>query len=252
MKRIKLIISYAGTNYVGWQRQQNGLSIQQILEEKIENILNEKVGCIASGRTDAGVHALGQTVHFDCTKPIPLEGLIKVLNSSLPDDISIVDAINVSGDFHAKNSTRKKTYRYLIYESEFKSPLLDKRAWHVKGNLNIRSMKNAAKYLKGKHDYECFRAAGCGAKDAIRKIEKIKFSEVKSSLFFNTGKIYYIEFTGDGFVRHMIRNIVGTLVEIGKGRFDAKDVREMLNSRDRSKAGICAPACGLYLAKVYY
>ncbi len=256
MRTIKLTIAYDGTNYVGWQVQPNGVAVQELVQRAVGSMTGEAASVIGASRTDSGVHALGQAAHFRTFSQIPIDKLEKGLNSLLPDDIAIIRAEEAAESFHANKDARGKVYLYRLLASCGASPLAVDRCWRMREALDIDSMREAARFLVGEHDFESFRAAGCTAGHAIRRIDRIDIDAVKRpDPIFEGGKgARLIEFTfeGAGFVRHMIRNIVGTLKYVGAGRLMPQDMEKILKARKREQAGRCAPACGLYLVRVDY
>jgi tRNA pseudouridine38-40 synthase len=252
MRTIKLTISYVGTNYIGWQVQPKGVSIQGIIQKALKKLAGDEASVIAAGRTDAGVHALHQVAHIITESKIPCDGIRMGLNSLLPNDIAIVEAKDVAKDFHARKSAKGKRYIYKLLLSKNREPLLEDRCWRIGMELDLSKMERSSKYLLGKNDFSSFRASKCAANDAVRTITKIEFKRRREQMIAGKGVVIDITFEGDGFVRHMIRNIVGTLVDIGAGRLDMTDMKSILKARERKKAGVCAPACGLYLAQVFY
>jgi tRNA pseudouridine38-40 synthase len=251
MRKLKLTISYEGTAYVGWQVQPNGVSVQSVLQDAFAKVLGHKVDITAAGRTDAGVHAVAQIAHLSTENAIPVEGLLKTANALLPDDIAVTRVENVDDSFHAIRDAKGKIYRYLLCLSGVRNPLYDKRAWIISRPLDLAAMMETAALFVGKHDFESFRATKCFAPDAIRTIKRIDISGEER---FDSGvsRLISITFEGDSFVRHMVRNIVGTIVEAGRGRFTALDVAKIIAQKNRQAAGICAPASGLYLIEVIY
>ncbi|MBN1282149.1 MAG: tRNA pseudouridine(38-40) synthase TruA [Proteobacteria bacterium] len=256
MRTIKLTISYDGTNYVGWQVQANGLSVQELIQRALSRMTGEGIAVIGASRTDAGVHALGQVAHFCTGSSIPLEGFARGINSLLPDDISIVSAEEAGESFHANRDAKGKIYLYRLLASCGGAPLAQGRCWQMREPLDLAGMREGAAALVGEHDFESFRAAGCAAEHSVRRIDRIDIDECASPdpIFASGDAASLVEFTfeGAGFLRHMIRNIVGTLVDVGRGRIEPQDVRRILGARKREQAGRCAPACGLYLVKVLY
>jgi len=245
-RNIKLILEYDGTNYHGWQSQAGSgkQTIQQTLEEALGAVAKEPVKTVSSGRTDAGVHALGHVANFSTTSSLPAAAWMPSLNRLLPPDIRILSSEEVPPDFHARFSARGKIYCYRILNRRPASALLRDRVWHVERKLNVSAMRRAAKMLLGRHDFTSFRSSGCGAKTAIRNLKNITLRK--------SGDLLEIRLEADAFLMHMARNIVGTLVEAGVGRFSDADVRRILRLKDRTSAGKTAPACGLYLQEVHY
>jgi len=257
MRTIKLTIEYDGTTYCGWQRQENAVSIQETVEKAVRAMTGEPSDVIGASRTDAGVHALGQTAHFITETNIPCDGFLRGLNSMLPEDIRIVGASEAEEGFHSRKSATSKFYRYAIHTSAAESALLARRAWHVPNPLDSKAMKKAAEVFVGKHDFAAFQAAGSSVKHAIRTLHEVKLNfiqrrEGEKNLIPVALDGLAIDFKGDGFVRHMVRNIVGTIVEVGMGKLSAEDIPSIIEGRKRSAAGICAPAHGLYLIKILY
>jgi tRNA pseudouridine38-40 synthase len=245
-RNIKLILEYDGTNYHGWQSQQgSGMpTIQDALEEALRKLTKEDIRTVSSGRTDAGVHALGHVANFPTESRIPAEAWAPALNSFLPVDVRVLASEEVMPDFHARFSANGKQYRYLVLARSAPSALRRNHAWHVDRKLNLAVMRRAAAVLVGKHDFSSFRSAGCSAKTPVRKL--------KALTIMRKGDLVEFTLEADAFLMHMARNIVGTLVEAGLGRFTPDDVRRILRSRDRSAAGRIAPAHGLYLITVHY
>jgi tRNA pseudouridine38-40 synthase len=254
MRTIKLTIEYDGTNYCGWQTQKNGISIQETIRKAIHTITDEDATLIGASRTDAGVHALGQVAHFRTKSPAPCEGFLKGLNSLLPRDMRIVDVQDVPKEFHALRDARGKHYRYIISTNGVPSALYNSRVWHVHQPIDIGTMKRSAKMLVGKHDFSAFRAAGSHVKDAVRTIHSIGISRMQRGMKGIPCPVngIAIDVLGDGFVRHMIRNIAGWLVEAGRGRISLDEARRIFKGKKRTEAGVCAPASGLYLMEVFY
>lgn len=242
--RIKLIIEYDGTNYVGWQRQLNGLAVQQVVEEALEDLTGEKTVIHAAGRTDAGVHALGQVVHFDTNTTIPPDRLSFALNTRLPDDIRVVKSEQMDDDFHARFCAKAKTYVYTYYNAEHASAVYRNTSAHARGCLDIEAMKKAAEVLVGTHDFASFCASGSDVDTTVRTVFSI---DVKPELPF-----IRIEVTGSGFLYNMVRIIAGTLLEAGQGRLKAGDVKAILEAKNRRKASPTAPAKGLVMKRIYY
>ena len=249
MRRIKITIEYVGTNYVGFQVQPKGTSIQGEVEQAIQKVVGHAVKVVPSGRTDAGVHAIAQVAHFDTTNSsVSMDNIVRGANINLPPDIKLVAAEEVSKTFHAKNTAKKKTYQYVCYLSRTELPLFENRAMQVGFIPNIAEIEKAAKHLVGKHDFSSFCAANSGRTDFVRNVLSINIKKVTT---FSCPMLIF-EITGEGFLYKMVRNIVGTLLEVGRGKRAPQEVKEILDSRDRKRAGRCAPACGLYLKVVTY
>lgn len=254
MRKIKLLISYIGTKYCGWQVQPNGVSVQALLQEAFQKILRHEVDIVGASRTDAGVHALAQAAHVMVEGNIPCEGLKKAVNAILPGDIAIMDARDVDGSFHARNMARGKRYVYRIVVSGNRIPHLSNLAWFLPFKPDLQLMRETASVFVGEHDFESFKASGCGSRHAVRMISKIEFEEggLQWPCEGSDAKEIKIVFEGNGFVRHMIRNITGLLVEAGRGKISRAEAEKILEARDRTKAPACAPAEGLYLMEVFY
>ena len=245
MARVKLVLEYDGTNYVGWQIQPNGPSVQGRVQRALQELLGQSVPVMAAGRTDAGVHARGQVVVFDSPKALPMRAFSMGLNVHLPDDVAVVSAEAVADDFDPRRWATGKRYRYAISNRRVRSPLKRGAYWEIFLPLNVPAMQAAAAMLLGKHDYSAFRASDCQAKSAVRVISRI-------DVVGAAGGDLELIFEGTAFLKHMVRNLVGTLVEVGRGRFEPEWVKGVLESRDRTKAGPTAPAHGLFLDTVFY
>lgn len=244
MKNIFIKIEYEGTNYCGWQVQSNGISVQQRIEEAIENLTGEKLRINGAGRTDAGVHALGQAATFKTESTIPPEAISKGLNTRLPDDISIVLSKEVPIDFHARFSAKGKVYRYLIFNRQQRSPFYENRSYRYGKDINIKEMKAAAEYFIGIHDFRAFMASGSSVEDTVRRIDRL-------DVIFKDGNLK-IEVEGNGFLYNMVRIIAGTLLECSEGKKKPEDIPNIIKSCDRRNAGRTLPGYGLYLVKVKY
>ena len=242
--RVALGIEYDGTSYNGWQRQKTGLGVQQRVEEALEVVANHPVDIVCAGRTDTGVHASGQVVHFDTSSQRSERGWLLGANTNLPDDVNVSWVRPVSDDFHARFSAVSRSYRYRILNRLQRSALHRHRAWWVYEALHAESMHAAAQRLLGEHDFSAFRAAGCQASTAIRTISDISVSR--------SGDWLTLDITANAFLQHMVRNIVGTLATVGLGEQDACWVTDVLESRDRKAGGIAAPPHGLTLVGVAY
>jgi tRNA pseudouridine38-40 synthase len=236
-------IEYKGTNYCGWQVQNDRLSIQECIENAIHKITNEKVNITSSGRTDAGVHALGQVANFHTNSSIPIEKIPGAINSKLPDDISIIDAKEVESHFHARYSAKKKRYRYVILNSKYKRPIHNDFSYLVKYKLNTDKMIQESKYLIGEHDFRGFMSTGSSVKTTVRTIYDISLKKEEDLII--------LEVEGNGFLYNMVRIIAGTLVDIGRGKINMS-LKDIIESKDRNNAGHTAEGKGLFLKKVYY
>ncbi|KHD85709.1 tRNA pseudouridine(38-40) synthase TruA [Heyndrickxia ginsengihumi] len=245
MKRYKCIVSYDGSQFSGYQVQPNKRTVQSEIEQALATIhKGEVIKIFASGRTDAGVHAKGQVIHFDSPLSIPIEKWPIVLNGLLPDDIAILKTEIVDDHFHARFSTVGKAYQYRMYQSPIRDPLKRKYAYQVPYQLDFEAMKLAAEQLLGTHDFTSFCSAKTEVNDKVRTLKEISF--------YKTDEEWVIQFVGNGFLYNMVRILVGTLLEVGTGRKKPEDMRPILEKRDRSAAGKTAPAEGLYLWKVFY
>lgn len=242
--RIALGIEYDGTGYNGWQRQTTGLGVQQRLEEALAKVANEVVGVVCAGRTDTGVHASGQVVHFDTVSERTRRGWLLGANSSLPDDISVTWVQRVDDAFHARFSATARSYRYRILNRLQRSALHRNRAWWVYEALDSNAMHEAAQRLLGRHDFSAFRAAGCQASTAVREITRIAVRR--------DGDWITLTVTANAFLQHMVRNIAGTLVAIGLGEQNVAWAAEVLERRDRKVGGVAAPPHGLTLVSIDY
>ena len=243
-KNFKLVIQYDGRPFVGWQVQPNGPSVQAVLEETLEKITGARPHVQGSGRTDTGVHAHGQVANVKLRTKLSSRTIKKALNATLPREIRIASVRRVSDEFHARFSAKEKTYRYLIITGKVRSPFSPWYAFWYKYSLSLDLMRKAAEYLKGEHDFASFMAAGSDVKTTVRTIKTLKISK--------GGGIISFTITGNGFLRHMVRNIVGTLILVGQGKIEPEEMKTILESRNRSNAGPTAPADGLSLLNVSY
>ena len=243
--RILLNVEYDGTNYAGWQRQNNAITVQQVLEEAIERAMGQQVSVTGAGRTDSGVHAVGQCAHFDIETTIPPDKIAYALNLVLPEDIRIRESRRVKEDFHARKSAVGKHYRYLIFNNPHDCAINRHYCAHVRYPLDVEAMKNAVKYIQGTHDFACFQAAGSTEmKSTVRTVTEITVKKV--------GDYIYIDVKGTGFLYNMVRIIVGTLLEVGRGRRKPESIIDTIASCSRESAGPTAPAKGLTMVSVFY
>ncbi len=307
--RYRAVISYLGTRYVGWQRQLNGLSVQEVLENALEKTFDTATQATASGRTDAGVHAEGQVVHFDANTTIPVEKIPFAVNTHLPDDISMLKCEVADDDFNARFSAKRKTYCYKLYISKHRLPLLEPTHEHIVVPLDINAMKECAKIIEGEHDFKCFEASGSVVKNTVRTVygidinvkplsvahmtigeERVVSNDERTDILNSLNRSLdccdmqdkngdiqpcagnnfqccadkseeacplmnaevEISVTGNGFLYNMVRIIAGTLVYVGIGKLTSDDVKNILESGDRKRAGKTLSAKGLHLIKVVY
>ena len=229
---------------IGWQKQPNKLNIQGEIETVIENITKEKVDLIASGRTDAGVHALGQVANFKTNSNIPIEKIAIAINSQLKNSIRIKNAEEVPERFHSRYNCKRKTYRYIIDNSKYGSSIYRNLTYHMPIKLNVNEMKKAIKYFEGEHDFKAFKSSGTSSKSSVRTIYKAEIRQKDENII--------IELTGNGFLYNMVRIISGTLVDVGLGKIKADDIIKIIEDQDRKKAGKTLPPQGLFLVKVEY
>lgn len=244
MRTIKLTISYDGTGYRGWQLQKNGVTVQEEIEKAIEKVFGKHSRLYGASRTDSGVHAKAQVAHFKTAKPIKTSNIALALNSVLPSDIAITKAEDVPSDFHAQFDARSKIYKYNILNSRSRDPFREKYSWRVPYNLNVPLMRREAKELEGKHDFRSFRARDKVERDPVRKIFYVRISKKKDNIT--------ITIEGNGFLYNMVRNIAGTLVDIGRGYLPEGSMKQILKSKDRAAAGPTAPPQGLFLTEIKY
>ena len=244
MRNIKLVIEYDGKGFNGWQKQPTKLNIQGEIERAIGEITGEEIDLIASGRTDAGVHSLGQTANFKTESNIPIEKFAIAINSKLKRSIVIKSAEEVDERFHSRYSVKSKRYRYTINNSEMGSAIYRDMEYHFPMKLDIEAMKKAAKALEGEHDFKAFKASGTSSKSSVRTI-------YKAEVVKNEDRIY-IELTGNGFLYNMVRIIAGTLVDVGIGKIKPEEIPEIIEAKERTRAGKTLPAHGLCLMEVMY
>src|SRR5262245_41169248 len=287
-RNIRLTLAYDGTNYVGWQVQKNGLSIQEVLEKAIEKLTGEKCPVLSAGRTDSGVHALGQVANFFTTSTIPARNFRPAIQDYLPHDIVILESCEASPEFHATFKAVRKQYRYLIDNSPVPLPFLSKYTWSLRRRLDVAAMDEAAQLLLGMHDFRSFETDWPNKVTSVRTIFEIRVARrplwnlftgslseltspplskggqggsrdvvsmpyrISGNAAGETGDIICLDIVADGFLYNMVRSIVGTLVNVGRKKWDKSEVARILEAQDRSIAGSTAPACGLFLVEVWY
>jgi tRNA pseudouridine38-40 synthase len=255
MRKIELLLEYEGTNYQGWQIQKKGSTIQGTVEDSLLKITGEQVRVTGASRTDSGVHALGQVAVFVTKSNLDQETIKRALNALLPPDIRVLGASDVHSSFNPRKDAVKKSYFYIITNQRESSVFLYRYTWLIQQALNLTFMKEASRTLVGKHDFSSFKGTGSSIKDPVREIFYLRM-ELLNKIDFMTstleGEFIKIRIEADGFLRHMVRNIIGTLVEIGRARIPAEKIKDILESLDRRKAGPTAPPNGLFLEKITY
>ena len=244
MRNIKLIIEYDGKKFGGWQKQPNKLNIQGEIEKAIEEITGEAIELNASGRTDAGVHSLGQTANFKTNSEIDISKMAIAINSKLKQSIRIIKAEEVDEKFHARYSCKGKKYKYVINNSKYGSAIYRDLEYHMPIKLNVEAMQKGIKYFEGEHDFKSFKASGTSSKSSVRTIYNAKVIE--------DGERIIVELEGNGFLYNMVRIISGTIVDVGLGKIKPEEIPEIIESKDRTRAGKTLPPQGLYLVEVYY
>jgi len=248
MRKFKLVLEYDGSGFSGWQTQAPGFrTIQNHLEEKLQRIFKKKINCQASGRTDSGVHALAQVVHFKAETEIKPELIHKALNSFLDKDLAVVEVVEVPLSFHAQKSVKAKTYRYTILNRPYPSALWRNRAYFYPHALNITAMRKAAGFLKGTHDFKSFQSASESSRRLSTTVRTVSILQITKE-----GELIHITITADGFLYKMVRNIVGALIAVGSGKIIHKDVLKLLEAKKRVLAPQTAPSWGLCLMSVRY
>jgi tRNA pseudouridine38-40 synthase len=255
MRNIKLVLEYEGTAYRGWQSQKEGPTVQDTVEGCIAGLTGERSSLIGAGRTDSGVHALGQVAAFKTSSGLDAATIKRALNALLPPDIRVRAASEEDGSFHPRYGASLKTYFYIISNTPHASPFLRRYAWRVPQGLDARAMSRAAAHLEGRHDFRAFMGAGSGTRSSERTLSALRVEHLEGIEFLGAsvgGRFVRITVQGEGFLRHMVRNIVGTLVEVGKGKTDAEAVKDVIASGERSEAGPTAPPQGLFLKEVLY
>ena len=274
MPSYKITVAYDGTDFVGWQRQANGISVQALIEDALRELDGRDVTVTGAGRTDAGVHALGQVAAFTIARELKPDALARALNAHLPHAIRVLTAMNAPTAFHPRFGARAKAYRYCLWNGDVMSPFERRYAWHVPGPLDIEAMRTAARLLEGRHDFAAFRATGGSAATTEREIfisriadcglriggesavesavQSAIESAIESAIRNPQSAMLTYDIAGTGFLRHMVRIIVGSLVEIGRGRRPVEWISRAIASRDRAAAGPTAPPHGLFLVHVDY
>lgn len=244
MRRIKLTVAYDGTDYCGWQIQPNGITVEEVLNRALSRLTGEEIRVIGASRTDAGVHARGNVAVFDTASTVPPERFAYAVNPLLPEDIVVVGAEEVPQDWHPRYQNSVKTYEYHILNREMPDPLRRRESWHVSFPLDLDSMREAAAYLRGEHDFRSFCSIHTGVKTTVRTIYTLDIDR--------SGNLITIRISGNGFLYNMVRIIVGTLVEVGRGFRTPENMRDILNAEEREKAGATAPPQGLVLVSIAY
>lgn len=262
MKNFKAILEYDGTAYHGWQWQVKRLNLQQTFEEALEKIVGKKVRVAASGRTDAGVHAFAQVVSFKLETRHDSSVLLRALNAHLPDSLVVKHLKEMPADFHAQMSAKRKMYAYFILNDAVPAAFLNRVSWEMHRKLDWKEMKKAFKLLEGEHDFKSFQSVGTPVRTSVRTIHKIRVQKVGEGLtklpkthplhFLVHPNLYVITLEANGFLKQMVRNIIGTVVQVGLGRLKPSDIEKILKAKDRRKAGMAAPAKGLFLVRVVY
>jgi tRNA pseudouridine38-40 synthase len=242
--RIACAVEYDGSGFCGWQRQDHARSVQGDVEAALSKVADHEVRVICAGRTDSGVHASWQIIHFDSQAERSERSWVLGTNANLPDDAGLLWAREVDGDFHARFSAQARSYRYVIFNRDVPSALLHRRATWVHQALDVSRMREGARYLLGEHDFSSFRALACQAKSPVRTIHRL---DIRRS-----GAYLYLDVEANAFLHHMVRNIAGVLMAVGRGVHNSHWVQDILNKRDRTQGGVTAPASGLYLVGVRY
>lgn len=255
MRKIRLLVEYDGTAYHGWQVQKKAITVQGMLEEKVLQVTGCRSNVVGASRTDAGVHAFGQVAVFTTACRLDAATMRRALNTVLPLDIRVISSEEVNDAFHPRKDAVRKRYFYMIANQRTVSAFLFRYAWIIPHVLEIDSMEKASRALMGRHNFAAFMGTGSDIQDTVREIYSLSVEKMNSVIFMGValqGNFMRIAAEANGFLRHMIRNIVGTLVEIGRGKLPPEKMREILESGDRKKAGQTAPARGLFLERIYY
>lgn len=244
MKRIKLTVAYDGTNYCGWQIQKNGITVEEVLNRTLTKFFKEEIAVIGASRTDSGVHALGNVAVFDADVTMPSDKISYAINNLLPDDIRIRKSEEVEADFHPRYCDTRKTYEYKIYNNQFPNPIERLYSHFVYYPLDVEKMQRAADYLVGEHDFKSFCTPKPDVENTVRTIYSIRVTKVEHMVT--------IRINGNGFLYNMVRIIVGSLMKVGMGMIPPEEIKNILEAKDRTKAGHKAPACGLTLVEIEY
>lgn len=244
MKRVKLIVAYDGTNYCGWQVQPNGITVQEVLNKALSDLLGEEIKTMGASRTDAGVHALGNVAVFDTSARMPADKISFALNTRLPEDIRIQKSEEVPPEFHPRFTSTIKTYEYRILNRTFSDPTRRLNSFHWYGSLDEGAMEKAASYLVGEHDFKSFATATPDVENTVRRIYAMEV--------WKADEMIHLRITGNGFLYNMVRIIAGTLMEVGKGSYSPEHMKAILEARDREAAGPTARALGLTLVGIKY
>ncbi|MBO5489283.1 MAG: tRNA pseudouridine(38-40) synthase TruA [Eubacterium sp.] len=250
MKRIRLRIAYDGTNYCGWQRQDNAVTVEEKLQEALDGLFYKGIEILGASRTDSGVHALGNVAVFDVETRIPAEKIAIALNHQLPHDIRIMQSDEVSAKFHPRYCDSRKTYEYTITHTDTEIPTRSRTSYHVYRPLDLEMMRQCAKYLEGEHDFSAFCSAGAQVQSKVRRVYSVEIR--RNELPVTGGEEIVIRVQGNGFLYNMVRIIAGTLIEVGMGRRSIETVKEAIETGERSLAGPTAPAKGLTLVRIDY
>ncbi len=256
MRNIKLVIEYDGTEFAGWQSQAQGeRTVQDVLAGAVSTVTGEDASVVAAGRTDSGVHALGQAVCFQTDSNLDEPTMRKALNANLPPDVRVLEAEDVPENFHPIRDAAGKRYVYLIANSDNVSPFISRYVWHHAIPLDTAAMAEAARHFQGRHDFKSFMAAGSDVKDTVRNVTEVsckQTGEIGFMGFTLAGSFIRFEIAGEGFLRHMVRNMAGTLVAVGRGKLAPSDIPGVLDAKSRDAAGPTAPAQGLFLKEVWF
>ena len=244
MKRVRLTVSYDGTNYCGWQIQNNGITVEEVLNQALRELLDEEISVIGASRTDSGVHALGNVAVFDTETKIPAEKIALALNQRLPEDVKIQKSEEVPADWHPRFCDSIKTYEYKILNRKIPNPLERFYSYFTYMDLDVAKMKEAAAYIVGEHDFACFCSSGSQVQSTVRRVHSL--------IVEKNGDMISIRIRGNGFLYNMGRIIAGTLMQVGMGAYSPEYVKEIIASKDRKMAGPTAPACGLTLVGIEY